>query len=153
MKVILLQEIENLGEEGDIVTVKNGYGRNFLIPKGMALLATPSTIKAREEERRQASRRLAKAKDDAEVLAKQLADTEVVVNVKVGEENRIFGTVTAQQVALSLATQGFMLDRRKIELNEEVRLLGVYTATVKVHPEVSAQVKVRVEPETDTAEA
>ena len=148
MKVILLKEVDNLGEAGDVVTVKNGYGRNFLIPQGMARLANKSSVKALEEERRQAARKRMQAKDDAINLAKELEKTDVVVHAKVGEENRIFGSVTPQQVALDLATKGFMLDRRKITLNEEIRLIGVYSATIKLHTDVEATVKVRVEPET-----
>ena len=147
MKVILLQEVEHLGEEGEIVDVKNGYGRNYLIPRGLARIATPGSIKAWKEERRQASRKLAQRKEDAEALAKELAGLELVLRAKVGEENRIFGTITAPQIAEALVSEGVTVDRRKVELEEDVRMLGVYTATVKVHPEVTAQVKFRVEPE------
>lgn len=99
MKVLLLEEMENLGEAGDIVDVKDGYGRNFLIPRGMAKMATSGVVKAWQEERRQASRKLSKAKEDAEALAKEMAGVEVVVFAKVGEENRIFGSVTPVHVA------------------------------------------------------
>ncbi len=153
MKVILLKEVENLGAEGEIVTVKDGYGRNYLIPKGLARLATPNVVKAWKEERRQASRKLTKLKEDAENLARELAEMEVVIPAKVGEENRIFGSVTAQQVVDALGKQGVQVDRRKVSLDEDIRLIGVYTATVKLHPEVTAQVKVRVVPETSEAEA
>jgi len=147
MKVILLKNVENLGEEGDIVTVKDGYGLNFLIPTSSALLATKNVIKAKQEEHRQASRKLSKKKEDAQVLAKQMASLEVVVYAKVGEESRIFGSVTAQHVTDGLAAQGITVDRRKVELDEDIRLLGVYTAKVKIHADVVAEVKVRVEPE------
>ncbi|QXD14483.1 50S ribosomal protein L9 [Rhodocaloribacter litoris] len=153
MKVLLLQDVENLGNEGDIVTVKDGYGRNYLIPRGLARLATPSLVKAWKEERRQAARKLMQQKADAENLAAQLAEMEVVVPAKVGEENRIFGTVTAQQVADGLAKQGVQVDRRRITLDEDIRLIGVYTATLKLHPEVTATVKIRVVPEETEAEA
>ena len=148
MKVILLEDVDNLGEEGTIVSVKNGYGRNFLIPKRLARLATKNTVKAWEEERRQASRKLSKRKEDATALAAEIAKVEVVIQAKVGEENRIFGSITAQQIADGLASHGVTADRRKIELQDEIKVLGVYTASVKVHPEVVAQVKVRVEAET-----
>ena len=147
MKVILLKEQDNLGAEGEIVNVKNGYGRNYLIPKGIAALATKSAVQAWEEEQRQAARKIAQRKGDAETVAKQLESTEVVIPAKVGEENRIFGTVTAQQVADALSAKGFEVDRRKIDLSEDIRMIGVYSATVKLHPEVTAQVKVRVTPE------
>jgi large subunit ribosomal protein L9 len=147
MKVILLQDVDNLGEEGEIVTVKPGFGRNFLIPQGQALIATKGAVKARHEEMRQQSRKRAQAKDDAVALKEQLEKTELVIEAKVGEENRIFGTVTSQQVAVKLALQGFNIDRRNIELNEDIRMVGVYTADVKVFSDVHAQVKVQVIPE------
>ena len=151
MKVILLKNVDNLGEEGAVVNVKDGYGLNYLIPNGAARLATKNAIKAQQEELRQASRKLSKKKDDATALAKQMAAVEVVLQAKVGEENRIFGSVTAQHIADGLAALGFAVDRRKVELDEDIRLLGVYTAKVKVHPEVVAEVKVRVESETAPA--
>ena len=144
MKLILTQDVEKLGEEGDLVTVKDGFGRNFLIPRGLARLATAGAVRAHEEERRQKSRRLAKKKDSALEVARQLEATEVLIPVKVGEENRIFGTVTSQQLAVELAKRGFEVDRRKVELSEDIRVIGVYSATVRLHPEVTAEVKVRV---------
>ena len=148
MKVLLLEDVDNLGEQGMIVNVKDGYGRNYLIPKSLARLATKNTIKAWEEERRQASRKLSKRKDDATALAAEMAKVEVVLQAKVGEENRIFGSITAQQIADGLAAHGITADRRKIELQDEIKVLGVYSANVKIHPEVVAEVKVRVEAET-----
>lgn len=147
MKVILTQQVEKLGTAGDVVNVKNGYGRNFLIPRGLARLATPSNIKAHEEHIRQAAHKLSKVKDDAEVLAQRLAGMDIVISAKVGAENRIFGTVTTQQIADVLATNGLDIDRRKIELHEDIRSLGVYPATVYLHPEVPAPIKVQVVPE------
>ena len=147
MKVILLEDVDKLGDEGAVVSVKDGYGRNFLIPKGLARLATKTTVKAWEEERRQASRKLAKRKEDADALAAEMAKVEVVVQAKVGEENRIFGSITAQQIAEGLAAHGITADRRKIEIQDDIKVLGVYTANVKIHSEVVASVKVRVEAE------
>ncbi|MDA1028729.1 MAG: 50S ribosomal protein L9 [Bacteroidetes bacterium] len=152
MKVILLKNVDKLGEEGAVVNVKDGYGQNFLIPNGAARLATKNAIKAQLEDRRQASRKLNKKKEDAMAVAKQMSSLEIVVRAKVGEENRIFGSVTAQHVADALAAQGFSVDRRKVELEEDIRMLGVYTAKVKIHTEVTADVKVRVEPEEVAAE-
>ncbi len=147
MKVILTQQVEKLGNAGDVVSVKNGFGRNFLIPRGLARLATPGNIKAHEEHMRQASHKLSKIKDDAEQLAQTLAGMDIVISAKVGAENRIFGTVTTQQIADVLASRGLDIDRRKIELHEDIRSLGVYPATVHVHPEVPASIKVQVVPE------
>jgi large subunit ribosomal protein L9 len=147
MQVILLRDIDNLGDEGDIVTVKDGYGRNYLIPQGIAQLATEGAVRARREERRQQARKRAQMQEDAKEMKKQLENTEVLVLAKVGEENRIFGTVTSQQVAVKLAQQGFNIDRRDITIDEDIRVIGVYTAQVKLHPDVTADLKVRVEPE------
>ncbi len=151
MKVLLLENVDNLGEAGNIVSVKDGYGRNFLIPKGWARLATSNVVKAWEEERRQSSRKIAKKKEDAEALAAEMAKVELVINVKVGEENRIFGSITPQQVVDGLASNGITVDRRKVEINDEIKIVGVYSASVKIHPEVVAEVKLRVEPETTEA--
>ena len=147
MKIILLQEVENLGDEGDVVTVKDGYGRNYLIPRGLGKVATDSAVKAWKEERRQAARKLAQRKEDAERLAAELARIELVVTAKVGAENRIFGSITSQQIVEALAHEGVTVDRRKVEMTEDVRHVGVYTAAVRLHTEVLAEVKVRVEPE------
>lgn len=151
MKVILLEDVENLGDEGSIVSVKDGYGRNFLIPKRVARLATKNVVKAWEEQNRQSSRKLAKKKEDAQALAAEMSAIEVVVHAKVGEENRIFGSITAQQIVDGLASHGITVDRRKVELLDDIRVLGVYTASVKIHSEVVAEIKVRVEPETTEA--
>jgi len=147
MKIILLKDVANLGEEGQVVAVKNGYGRNFLIPNKMARLATPNAIRAWEEERRQSSRKLAQKKGDAENLAKEIESLELVITAKVGEESRIFGSVTSQDIATALAGHGIEIDRKQIQLDEDIRTLGVYSATIKVHSEVSCQVKVRVDSE------
>lgn len=147
MQVILLKDVDNLGDEGDIVSVKDGYGRNYLIPQGMAHLATEGAIRARREEMKQQARKRAQMKDDAEEVKRQLESTEVLVLAKVGEENRIFGTVTSQQVAVKLAQEGFNIDRRDITIEEDIRVIGVYTAKVKLHSDVTADLKVRVEPE------
>lgn len=153
MKLILTQDVEKLGEQGDVVTVKDGFGRNFLIPRGLARLATAGAVRAHAEETRQMSRRLAKKKDGALEVARQLEETEVLIPVKVGEENRIFGTVTSQQLAVELTKRGFEVDRRKIELSEDIRVIGVYSATVRLHPEVTAEVKVRVVSDSETESA
>ena len=153
MKVILLKHVDKLGEQGEVVNVKNGFGRNFLIPQGLARLATPSTIKHQEELRRQAARRISQEKEGALEVARQLEKEEVVIGVSVGEENRIFGTITTQQIAVALAARGFAVDRRKIDLDDEIKLTGVYSASVKLHPEVVGKVKIRVEPRAEAEPA
>lgn len=144
MKLILLQDVENLGEEGDIVTVKDGFGRNYLIPQRLATVASEGVVRHREEIQRQRSRKVAKEREDAEALKEQLENARVAIAAKVGEENRIFGTVTSQQIAMELGKQGFEVDRKDIELDEDIRVTGVYTATVRVYKGLDAKVTVEV---------
>ncbi|MBT8402145.1 MAG: 50S ribosomal protein L9 [Rhodothermia bacterium] len=151
MKVILTEDVDGLGQQGEVVTVKNGYGRNYLIPKGLALVATDSVIRHQQELRSQAAHKLLKKKEDAEALQKMLEKDEIVFQARVGEDDRIFGTVTAQQVAVKLAARGLEIDRRKIEV-EDIRTVGVFTGSVKLHPEVTAQLKIRVESEEGAVE-
>jgi large subunit ribosomal protein L9 len=147
MKVILTQDVDNLGSAGEVVTVKNGYGRNYLIPRGLAVQATPGMIRQKEEERKQASRRLAKAREAALDQKKQLENLEIPIMVKVGEENRIFGTVTSQQITTELTKRGFEVDRRNVTIDEEIRVTGAYVASVKLYEDVTASVKIQVMPE------
>ncbi len=150
MKVILTQDVDNLGQQGEIVTVKDGYGRNYLIPKGLALVATDSVVRHQQELRRQVAHKILKQKEDAEALRTLIEKEEVVVTARVGEESRIFGTITPQQIASQLAERGLEIDRRKIELDEDIKTLGVYSGSIKLHHEVIAKVKIRVEAEEAT---
>ena len=146
MKVILLTDVPNLGNEGEVISVKNGYGRNWLIPQRLAQMATPGEVRAFEDQMRQQARRRAQERNNAEEIKNQLENAVVNIEAKVGEENRIFGTITSQQVALGLAVQGFNIDRRIITINEDIKVLGEYTATIKLHAEVHAQLSVHVVP-------
>ena len=146
MKVILKKNVDMLGAVGEIVSVKNGFGRNFLIPRGLAVLATASALKEAKENLRQQSHKLNRLRDDAQALAAKLETLDIVIPAKVGEENRIFGTVTTQQGAEIRIAKGVEIDRKKIELGEEIRSLGVYPATVKLHGDVTATVKIQVVP-------
>lgn len=148
MKVILTRDVENLGQQGEVVSVKAGYGRNYLIPRGYALVATDAVVRHQQELRRQAAHKILKQKEDAEALAALIEKEDVVITARAGEEGKIFGSVTAQQVADGLAARGLEIDRRKIDL-EEIRALGVYKGTIKLHADVAAKVKVRVEALTD----
>ena len=148
MKLILLQDVDNLGEEGDIVTVKDGYGRNYLIPKRLAAIATDGVIRHHEDVQRQRARKIAKVREDAEALKKDLESTKVVISARTGEENCIFGTVTSQQIAVELAKQGFEVDRKNIEIDEDIRVIGVNSATVKLFKNVEAKLTIEVIPET-----
>ncbi len=144
MKVILMDDLDNLGPKGTQVEVKDGYGRNYLIPRRLAVVASKGNVARYEEEARQRAHKVEAERRTAEGLAQRLDGMEVTIPVRVGEEDRIFGTVTTQQVADALAAQGYDVDRRKITLPEEIRLTGVYEATVKLHPQFPAQVKVQV---------
>ena len=144
MNVILIQDVENLGTEGDVVTVKNGYGRNFLIPRGLALQATPAVLRTREEITRQRSRKIAAAADQARAVAAQLEALDLQIPIRAGEDGRLFGTVTASQIGDLLNAQGFNVDRRRIEVDEDVRALGTFGASTKLHPEVTARFKFTV---------
>lgn len=144
MKLILKQNVDKLGLMGEVVTVKDGYGRNYLIPQGLAVIASAGNLRHVAELRKQASLKLSKLKADAEALAARLAGIELQIAARVGEENRIFGTITTAQIVEALARKGVELDRRKVEISEDIRMLGVYTATARLHPEVSAPFKVAV---------
>ncbi|MEF8797576.1 MAG: 50S ribosomal protein L9 [Salinivenus sp.] len=147
MDVILLDNVEHLGEKGEVHEVADGYGRNYLIPQGLARVATDGAVRQLQEEERQQARRQAAKKDEAETVKKELEDMQVVFSAKVGEENRIFGTVTTQQVAVELSNRGYDIDRRDIELDEDIRYVGAYTATIQVHDDVTASLDIQVIPE------
>lgn len=144
MKVILTESMDRLGDAGEVVVVKDGYARNFLIPRKLALAANKGNMAVYEEVRRQREAQNSRAKREAEKLAKDLVKASCTVPVAVGEEDRIFGSVTAQQIADLLKEQGFDLDRRTVELEEPIRSLGVYDITIRLHAEVEVLVKVWV---------
>lgn len=144
MKIILKEDLENLGLAGEVVDVKPGYGRNYLIPRGLAVVANKSNQARYAEEVRQRAHKLEQKRKDAEALAKRLDGMEITIPMPTGEENRLFGTVTTTQIADELKAKGFDLDRRAISLSEDIRLTGVYPATVKLHHEQSAELKIKV---------
>lgn len=146
MKVILTEDHDRLGIRGDVVDVKPGYGRNYLIPRRMAVVATDSNRRRFEEERRQAAHKVEARREEAQKQAEALEDIEVVIPMRVGEENRIHGSVTTQQVAEELEERGHKVDRRIITLSEDIRVTGVYTAEVRLHPEYTAEIKIKVVP-------
>ena len=144
MKVLLRQDQENLGKRGDVVSVKNGFARNYLFPKGIALEATPSSERVIEEERRTIARRQDKDRKSAEIQAKELEAVSVTAAVAVGEEDRVFGSVTSQTIADLLKEKGYDIDKRKILLDEPIKALGVYSVPVKLHPEVEVKIRLWV---------
>lgn len=144
MKVILRQDFESLGKMGSIHTVKDGYARNFLIPKGIVYPATAKYEKIFEAERKLLQKKLDYQIKSAEELAAKLAQASVVVYSKAGEEGRLFGSVTAQDISESLRQQGIELDRRKIILDEPIKQLGTYQVRVHLHGDVNALLQVSV---------
>ena len=141
MKVILRKNFDQLGKVGDTVSVKDGYARNFLIPRQVAYQATKGNIIALEEEKKQIQKKEEKELDAAQTLATNIEKVSVTIPVTVGEEDKIFGTVTSQMIADSLKEKGFDIDKRKIEITEPIKSLGIYSVTVKIHPNVTATVK------------
>lgn len=144
MKLILKENVEKLGEAGELVDVKDGYGRNYLIPKGKATLATPGAIRQFEHLQRQAALRADLSVEAAKELAQQLEATSVTIPVTVGEDDKIHGTVTNIQVAEALEERDIIIDRRKISLDQDIKTLGEYTATVDLMGELNPKVKVWV---------
>ncbi|MBQ0070153.1 MAG: 50S ribosomal protein L9 [Bacteroidales bacterium] len=151
MKIILKEDVANLGYKDDVVEVKNGYGRNYLIPTGKAVLATPSALKVLAENLRQRAHKIAKIKADAEAVAETLKGIKLTIAAKVSEQGTIFGSVGSIQVAEALAQAGKEVDRKLISV-EAVKQVGEYVATVKLHKEVSVEVPFEVVAEEAAAE-
>ena len=147
MKVILREEVENLGDLGDLVEVANGYGRNYLIPQGLAVQASTRNVKAMEHEKRLQAQRLHKLKGAAEEFAARLEKLSLRLKKKVGEGDRLYGSVTSQEIAEAVQAAGEKVDRRKIQLEAPIKALGVFKVPVKVHPDVTAELSVTVEGE------
>ena len=144
MKIILTETLDNLGDAGFVVEVKDGYARNYLIPRSLALVASKGNMKVYEELKRQKEARDNRARREAVALSKKLEKASCTIPVAVGKEDRIFGSVTAQHVSEHLVEQGFEIDRRLIELEEPIRALGVYDVSIRLHADVTATVKVWV---------
>jgi large subunit ribosomal protein L9 len=157
MKLILRDDVKDLGRAGDTVNVAEGYGRNFLLPKKLAVLATPASLKRLEQELNGKKGRERRTRRDAEYLAERLASKPLVIIAQVGEGGKLFGSVTAADIEQALAAQGLEIDKRKIELEEPIRMVGSYHVAVKLPSEVTAQLTVSVEakaePKTAKAEA
>jgi large subunit ribosomal protein L9 len=147
MKLILREDVENLGKGGELVDVKPGYGRNFLLPRGLAVAANPKNVRELEHQRTIAEAKAAKQKASAEAVAKRLAATPVVLKRKVGEQDKLYGSVTALDIVEALAARGLQLDRRTIDLHDPIKSVGDFEVPVKLHREVIGKAKVKVEPE------
>jgi large subunit ribosomal protein L9 len=149
MEIILRETIENLGRAGQVVKVADGYARNYLLPRKLAYVATPGNLKVIEFERQSLLRREAKQKDDAEKLKGMLDSVEIVIRRKVGEQNALYGSVTNSDVADELEKRGFQIEKRKIHMEDHIKALGEYSIPIRLFKEVTASVKLKVEPETE----
>lgn len=149
MEVILKEDVQKLGHRGDVVKVADGYGRNFLLPRKLAIEATPANRAVIEQMRAAAVRRGAKEKSDAETLAKQFAAVHLTFLRKVGERDHLFGSVTAADIAQEMEARGFNIDRRKIQLEEPLKTLGDFDVQIKLHRDVAAPIKVTIKPDTE----
>ena len=147
MKLILREDVEHLGKGGDLVDVKPGYGRNFLLPRRLAVAANPKNVRELEHQKRSAEAKAAKLRASAEAVAKRLADTPVTLKRKVGEQDKLYGSVTALDIVEALATRGLQLDRRTVDLAEPIKTVGEFEVAVKLHREVVGKAKVKVEAE------
>ena len=144
MKIILKEDVHNLGYKDDVVEVKDGYGRNYLIPTGKAVIASQSALKVLAENQRQRAHKLAKIKADAEALAASLADVKLTIGAKTSSTGTIFGSVNAIQIAEALEKAGFAIDRTVIDLKQAVKEVGNYVAVLKLHKEVSVEIPFEV---------
>jgi large subunit ribosomal protein L9 len=144
MEVILREDIDKLGSRGEMVKVASGYARNFLLPRRMAVAATESNKKIVEQERQSHLRKEAKVQAEASDLAKLMSSVELTIAQKAGENDQLFGSVTATDVALALEKAGYTIDRRKVHLDEPIKILGDYKVSVRLHREVTVDVPVHV---------
>jgi large subunit ribosomal protein L9 len=144
MNVILQGDVPNLGATGDVVRVKDGYARNFLVPRGLAIIADERNVRQLAHFKRIAEARSAKLLKEAQALAERLAATAVSIRRESGEEGKLFGSVTNRDIAEALNAEGFEIDKRMITLDEPLRNIGVFTVPVKVHSQVEATAKVYV---------
>jgi len=144
MKVILTQDIAGIGNIGDLITVKDGFGRNYLVPQGKATQATSQNMKKLEHQKRQIREKIDKTKREAERLAARIETVSCTVAKAVGEEDKLFGSVTGMDIEASLKLEGIEIDRKKINITEPIKSLGIYNIPIKLHPEVTAILKLWV---------
>ena len=147
MKVILKADVKDLGRMGEVVNVKDGFARNYLVPQGLAAEANTKNVKALEHETKKIQEMAKKVKSGASGLAEQIAAAKVTIKAKAGEEDKLFGSVTSMDIADALKAEGIEIDKKKIHLDEPIKRLGDYAVTIKLHSEVSAQLNVQVVPE------
>ena len=145
MKIILTDEVRGLGRRGDVVDVKNGYARNFLLPQGLAFLANPANVRRLEEEKKRYDERVMKEKSVAEKVAEKMSGLRLTLVKKAGEGDVLYGSVTASEIADQLAEKGIEVDRRRIELEEPIKRLGEHQVHVRLHREVTVPITIEVQ--------
>jgi large subunit ribosomal protein L9 len=144
MEVILRQTVKDVGHAGEIVTVKSGFGRNYLIPQGLAYLATKANKKRVDAEAIKRAQQAESDKADAEILAEKLASLSIEFTVKAGEGDKLFGSITSADIAAQLAERGYQIDKRTIVLEEPIKMIGIYKVPIRIHQDVHAEVRVWV---------
>jgi large subunit ribosomal protein L9 len=149
MKVILKDDVKKLGAMGQIIDVADGFARNYLVPKGLAVEANVKNIKSLEHERKIIQGKAKKIKNQAEDLAGKISGTNLIIKAKAGEEGKLFGSVTTMDIAERLKEEGIEIDKKRIVLDEPIKRVGAYSVSIKVHPEVLTQLNVQVVEETE----
>ena len=144
MKVILKDDVKNVGNMGDIVKVTDGYARNYLVPRGLAVEASSKNVKSVEHEKRIIQEKAKKIRNSAEDLSDRISKVTLVVKANAGEEGKLFGSVTTMDIAEALKNEGFDIDKKKISLDEPIKRIGEHTVNVKIHPEITTNVTVQV---------
>ncbi len=144
MKVILKEDVKNLGKMGAIVNVAEGYARNYLVPKKLAVEAITENIKALEHQKKAIQEKAKKIKNSAQTLSEKISSLNLTIKAKAGEEDKLFGSITSMDIAAALKNEGIEIDKKKISLEEPIKRLGAYTVSVKVHQEIAAQLNITV---------
>ena len=144
MQLILIEDVEGLGSEGDVVKVADGYGRNYLLPRGLALLATGASIKRLEERKRITDARQKRAEREARLLARQLQSVSCTIRAQADENDRLYGSVTERDIVKALEDQGVRVDRQQVVMDEHIKALGVYPISIKLTSDVVAEIRVWV---------
>ena len=144
MKVILREDVRNIGSMGQIIDVADGFGRNYLVPKGLAVEANTKNIKSLEHEKKVIQEKAKKIRNQAQDLAGKISNTTLVIKAKAGEEGKLFGSVTTMDIAEQLKKEGFDIDKKKISMEEPIKRIGSHAVKIKIHPEIATEVKVQV---------
>lgn len=144
MKVILTKDVKNVGKAGELVNVSDGYGRNYLLPQGLAIEATEANINILKEKKKAEDRKKQQEMEQAKEMAEKLSNTSIVLEVKAGENGKLFGSITSKDVQDGLKAKGFNIDKKKINLFDSIKTTGTYYVDIKIYPGISAKVKVDV---------